>query len=155
MAYTASPKTHCDKCATEICAEPRQQKGSNGKYYTRRYCPKCRREYKAKWGETEGNPRRRKKYSPEHEKNQQLKIKYGITLAEYNDMLKQQGGLCFICQTPGSDLKKGLAVDHCHSTGQVRKLLCGRCNTALGSIKENFDVALSMAKYIQDYNGVV
>ncbi len=76
--------------------------------------------------------------------------KYNITLVEYNDMLDKQGGVCYICHQPS--LTKMLAVDHNHSTGKVRKLLCNRCNTALGLLRENVDVIKNMINYIESHN---
>lgn len=54
---------------------------------------------------------------------------YGITLDDYDAMLLAQGGVCAICAGPGG--KYGLHVDHCHTTGKVRGLLCTKCNGAL------------------------
>ena len=76
-------------------------------------------------------------YMREYHKEYHAKIrdhhyrqKYGISLEEYNAILLRQNGVCAICQT----LKKGrrLAVDHCHTTGRVRGLICARCNYGLG-----------------------
>ena len=63
-----------------------------------------------------------------------LKRKYGITLDIYNDMLKNQKGVCKICKQLCKS-GKVLAVDHCHQTGKVRGLLCATCNTGLGRIE--------------------
>lgn len=58
-----------------------------------------------------------------------LQSKYGITTADYDRMCLQQKGLCVICSTKP---EQPLVVDHCHISGKVRGLLCGRCNTGLG-----------------------
>lgn len=60
---------------------------------------------------------------------------YGITPERFREMLAKQDGRCAICL--GQPGIKGLAVDHCHSTGAVRGLLCGRCNTAIGLLRED------------------
>lgn len=85
---------------------------------------------------------------------------YGISSETYKSMHAAQNGLCAICKKAETATgKKGalmsLAVDHRHSDGAVRALLCKRCNRVLGSIKDNFDVALGLAKYIQHHEGVV
>lgn len=70
-------------------------------------------------------------------RNVQLKAMYGITLAEYEAILALQNGVCAICAKPGSNLKKGLHLDHNHVTGKNRGLLCGSCNTRLVSALED------------------
>lgn len=68
------------------------------------------------------------RYRPEKMRDQRLRWKYGISNDDYLLMLKIQDGRCLICERSG--LK--LVVDHDHSTGEVRGLLCSNCNTALG-----------------------
>lgn len=61
-------------------------------------------------------------------RNKYLKSKYGITLDEYNKMLKNQKDSCAICKKHKSQFKRNLAVDHDHKTDEVRGLLCFYCN---------------------------
>ena|SRR3990172_1429595 len=73
-----------------------------------------------------------------------LKKRYGISYDEFCRLLALQGGGCAICGAGPSNTRTWrLSVDHCHSTRKVRGLLCTRCNTALGSFKD--DVALLRA----------
>lgn len=58
-----------------------------------------------------------------------LMVRYGITSEEYDHMLDMQDGRCAICRR--SPRSKHLAVDHDHTTGHVRGLLCDRCNRIL------------------------
>lgn len=66
---------------------------------------------------------------------------YGISLTEYERRLEEQNGCCAICGKPETRVLFGrvcrLAVDHDHETGQVRGLLCSRCNCFLGLIDDN------------------
>lgn len=82
-----------------------------------------------------------------------IKNKYGITRMEWEAMFAAQGHKCAICPFAG-DMKK-FHTDHCHATGKVRGILCNGCNTAIGLIKESFDTALGVAKYIQKHKDVV
>jgi hypothetical protein len=64
-----------------------------------------------------------------------LRRNYGLTLDDYQRMLDAQGGVCGICRRPPG--KRRLAVDHCHKNGNVRGLLCTRCNTGLGGLGDD------------------
>ena len=64
-----------------------------------------------------------------------LKAKYGITIAQYDEMFANQGGACSICLRPVGQQR--LAVDHDHVTGRVRGLLCARCNAQLGWLENH------------------
>jgi len=67
-------------------------------------------------------------------------------------MLTHQEGKCAICRCPETQTRggkvKNLAVDHCHVTGKVRALLCGRCNLLLGNFRENLLLVESFEEYI-------
>lgn len=81
----------------------------------------------------------------ENIRNKNYKLNYNITLEHYNLMFEQQKGCCAICKKHQSMLGKTLAVDHCHTTGKIRKLLCSVCNTHLGIFekkKELFEIYL-------------
>jgi len=86
----------------------------------------------------------------EKAENRMLYKNYGITLEEYDIMLKEQNGNCYICEKSHKLFTKRLAVDHCHNTGKVRKLLCIGCNTSLGLLKEDVDRVKKLIKYIEE-----
>lgn len=78
-----------------------------------------------------------------------LKKKYGITPDEFDQMLKAQGGLCAICcGDPGDARGYRPHVDHCHSTGVVRGILCGRCNKGLGALRDDPNVLMRAYHYL-------
>ena len=91
-----------------------------------------------------------KSYSKEYIRNRNLKARYGITLAIYNQMLESQGNKCACCgATKSTGFKtEALVVDHCHKTGIVRDLLCNDCNIVLGIVKENKDHLNFLIDYI-------
>lgn len=78
---------------------------------------------------------------------------YKITFKDYEELLNKQKGLCAICNGPGFKMAEyhniQLVVDHCHTTGRVRGLLCHNCNRALGLLqdsKESLEIAI---KYLE------
>ena len=79
---------------------------------------------------------------------------YGLTLDDYNQMLEEQNGVCKICHgtcTHNQRREAGtLSVDHCHTTGKVRGLLCGKCNSALGFLNDDIQSVKRMVKYLED-----
>lgn len=73
--------------------------------------------------------------------------KYGMTIEQYDVMLEAQGGGCFICgRPPREDIS--LHVDHDHSTGKVRGILCFCCNNALADFQEDPEVLKKAASYV-------
>jgi hypothetical protein len=79
-----------------------------------------------------------------------LKRKYNITINEYEEMLLEQDCKCKICKDTDPKRPSGVfVVDHCHTTGEVRGLLCDDCNLALGKFKDNEDVLLSAIDYLR------
>jgi hypothetical protein len=66
-----------------------------------------------------------------------LKNKYGLSLQEYEDMLRSQGSQCKICGKNQSELDVTMAVDHCHKTNRIRGLLCDNCNKGLGHFRDD------------------
>lgn len=75
--------------------------------------------------------------NPGYTRERNLKTLYGITHNDYLKMLEAQNGRCAICgtETPGG--KGTFHVDHCHSNGKVRGLLCGNCNRGIGYLKDS------------------
>lgn len=89
------------------------------------------------------------------QKEYELKNKYNLSLDDYYKKFDEQNGLCAICGQPEvlrtNEVINLLAVDHDHTTGEVRALLCRCCNLALRNIKENIKIAESMISYLKKY----
>lgn len=85
-------------------------------------------------------------------RSRNMKKAYGLTVADYDALLAAQDGKCAICGVePGvkeSSLRKHLCVDHCHTTGKIRGLLCGPCNRALGLLGENPQTVAAAQQYL-------
>lgn len=75
---------------------------------------------------------------------------YGVSLEQYGEMFVRQQGRCAICRREHGALPDHglLVVDHDHSTGKVRGLLCATCNTAIGLLHDDPSAALAAAKYL-------
>jgi hypothetical protein len=70
-----------------------------------------------------------------------LRRKYNLTEEQVHALKEAQGDNCAICgrEKPFARWRRELVIDHCHTTGAVRGLLCNRCNTHLGWYEENLD----------------
>ena len=84
------------------------------------------------------------------ERERSYKKLYGITIEDYNRMLKNQDGKCGICGSDSSfkgEVNQNFSVDHCHETGRVRGLLCVACNHLLGRYEKHKDAII---KYLSN-----
>lgn len=82
-----------------------------------------------------------------------LKTKFGITLEEYNKLSEKQNHVCQICgKTEMNSKNKVLCIDHNHNTGEIRGLLCGLCNTALGNFLDKKELLINAIKYLEKYD---
>jgi len=91
--------------------------------------------------------------SKEHrEKQRDLKLRkaYGITLQDYNDLNEFGNKVCCICEKPCPSGRQ-LAVDHDHSNGVVRGLLCIKCNKGLGNFNDNIELLKAAIQYLEHY----
>lgn len=83
-----------------------------------------------------------------------LKRKYGISVDEYNELLRKANNKCEICGSDGSNGHHGkLCVDHCHDTGRIRGILCDPCNKKLGNAGDSVDSIMTLLKYLQKHEG--
>lgn len=71
-----------------------------------------------------------------------------MSLAEYEGLHEAQSGLCLICGRP-SKTDRLLAVDHDHTTGEVRGLLCNECNVGLGMFEDQPEWLERAAQYVR------
>ena len=118
----------CRRCET---AQPVDCFHKVGKKSTRRrgICKKCvSKQYATTHAVS-------KKTKEQKQANHRLR-KYGVTREDYASMMDSQGGVCVIC-AKGCDTHGHLCVDHDHATGEVRGLLCHRCNAGLGYFKDD------------------
>lgn len=117
-------------CKVASCSRPAREDD-----YCSGHSPARQREARRK------NPQRFKQYT--------LKRDYGISYAQYNELLEQQKGCCAICGYVPKENDKKLAVDHCHETGLVRGLLCSVCNLGIGSFKDSVLLLKQAVTYLE------
>lgn len=95
--------------------------------------------------------------NPDHYRNLRLIKTFGINLEEYNEMLISQNNGCAICgEAPPTEEKTErkfahLPVDHCHTTGKVRGLLCHRCNRGIGFLGDSIPYLKNAILYLQKH----
>ena len=121
-------------------------RGRGEKGFPRQRCKPCQntRQRKLRADRFKEDPQKRVIYLAN--KRERRMAQYDLTQVEYLAKVQEQKGLCYICQRPHK-----LYVDHNHNTGEVRKLLCNRCNRALGYIGEDINVLNNMIKYLEEH----
>jgi len=80
-----------------------------------------------------------------------MKKKYGVGMAYYEEKFAEQGGVCKLCSREAKDAynpKNRLCIDHCHETGIIRGLLCTDCNRALGLMRDNKEILFNAIEYL-------
>jgi predicted restriction endonuclease len=77
--------------------------------------------------------------------------KYGITVEQFNTLVDKQKSLCAICGIHSDETKIGLYVDHCHISGDIRGLLCQKCNNALGLFNDSLALVKRATYYLENY----
>jgi hypothetical protein len=75
-----------------------------------------------------------------------IQRRYGVSETQYNALCESQGGVCAICKN--KCVRDRLGVDHCHTTGKVRGLLCVKCNNAIGLFNDDPNTAYSAYEYL-------
>lgn len=90
------------------------------------------------------------KADPLYFKRIKVMSRFGMTLDEYSKMIVKQKNLCAIC-FKACDKNKNLSIDHNHTTGKVRGLLCNLCNAMIGFSKENITNLQNAIKYLRKH----
>ena len=85
----------------------------------------------------------------ERAKANHLRHKFGITVDDYNKLLIAQDGKCAICGKSQIEFDVSFCVDHDHITGEIRGLLCGNCNKALGCFGDDLNTIKAACNYIE------
>lgn len=83
-------------------------------------------------------------YYRRYRKAWELEHRYGLTLDQFHEMIRQQEGKCAICRWEANPL----VVDHDHATGRVRALLCHKCNRLLGFLGNDPGILQDAVNYL-------
>ena len=75
----------------------------------------------------------------------------GITIEERDRILEEQGSVCAACGSDKPNSIKGWHVDHCHTTGVIRGVLCANCNVALGQVKDSVGTLQALIDYLIEH----
>ena len=99
--------------------------------------------------------KRWKERNPSYERKKHIRRKYGLTLEALRALEEEQNNLCALCQKPETirDRSGGirpLSIDHDHISGEIRGLLCHRCNAALGLLNDSPELLRAAALYVEN-----
>lgn len=92
--------------------------------------------------------------NPGRHRELRLKSAYGLLPGEFDALLVKQNGVCGICAKPFNH-GKNWHVDHCHSTGSVRGILCQKCNQGIGQLGDDPAVLRKAIAYLEGTHGPV
>jgi hypothetical protein len=148
----------CSKCGVE---KPLQDfhKQLQGKLGRASWCKRCVADLHSKYRKEQPDKLRtqNKKYRDKHKEKINAKRytdnlrSYGISLEEYEKLVLSQHGVCAICKQPETSSRKSrLSVDHDHTSGRARGLLCQRCNAGIGLFNDSKELLMAAMEYI-DY----
>lgn len=148
----------CDVCGSEFgvdrahtrqkrCSDECRRASKASRALARYYADHDRQKARARDGMA-----RHRAANPRAQKATQIRSAYGITLDKYDEMLEAQGGVCAICGQP-CRTGRALAVDHDHTTGDVRSLLCANCNNGLGRFGDDPSLLRIAADYLEAHRG--
>lgn len=158
-------KKICYLCTKEKCLSefPKDKHNKDGHTYD---CRVCRRQKEKLWRAENkdvvkeinfrSKDKRKEYYDSEiginSSRKAHLKRKFNITLEEYNKISEEQGHVCQICKKPETCIRnKFLCVDHNHTTGKIRGLLCNNCNRAIGLFAENTEFLKNAINYLNNF----
>ena len=87
----------------------------------------------------------------EAQRKTKLKRMYGITVEDYDRMLKEQNSVCWICGKAETTNGGTLHIDHNDESGKVRGLLCGKCNRAIGCLDHSPELMKRAIEYLETF----
>ena len=133
------PQCKIEKALAEFSKDATQSGGVSC------WCKPCKKTWR----------QQHRKDNPEHyravDQKADLMKRYGMGADDYWKMFDEQKGCCGCCGQSHTLFKRGLHVDHDHSTGQVRALLCTECNPGLGYFQDSIDRLEMAITYLKKF----
>ena len=103
-----------------------------------------------------GNPYHCKKCNISYVNRSRIKRDYGLSPTEYAALFVKGNNRCEICGDEfNNSAKHKLSIDHCHATGEIRGILCGNCNRAIGMVADNPTLLRRAAEYLTDAERII
>ena len=142
---------------TKICSNCKVEKTIDefepAKVYAdgfRGQCRACRNNWNISWRKRTGY-KNSAPHDPKKYRERRLLKEFGLGTGAYDLLYESQSGRCAICQKKEQDVVHGLLrVDHCHTSGKVRGLLCASCNLGLGMFRDCKAALAQAIKYLDD-----
>jgi hypothetical protein len=122
------------------------------------HCRACKRTRNRHWRDAHSESLKQyyadyRAAHPNHGRDSHLKRKYGLGgVAAFDSMLVTQGGRCAICGTDKPGGAGTFSVDHDHTTGAVRGLLCTNCNQGIGHLKDDIAILQAALEYLKRFS---
>jgi hypothetical protein len=173
-AREADPK-RCIKCGVEKpLSEYTIHNRKKGQH--RNFCHECEKQWIRKYHKTDQGKQKAKEWidnnkekileyreiyktdilkqerSKAYHRARWLRLNFNMTVDDYMDMFEKQDGKCLICGIDKNILNKNFAIDHDHTTGKVRGLLCHNCNVSIGLMKDSPFLLHKAAEYLDSFN---
>jgi hypothetical protein len=167
MPIARNGRKQCTRCRkTKAVTSYTRLSGTSDGF--REHCKQCAKQYNAAYFANLSEEEKQRRYQRDKEWKaanvERMRIswhraklkKYGMTQQDYEQLLLAQNGVCAICRREERGKVNGrtlpLSIDHDHTTGRVRGLLCGKCNTSLGGFEDNQTFIMSALTYLQRHD---
>ena len=130
---------------TKTCPKCGEEKLTDDFYFQRNACKPCVREHQRNFRNSR----------PDYNHARNLQRRYGLSVDEYRTLVENHNFACAICKVEISDAlgytgKRSVVVDHNHETGDVRGILCSKCNLVLGHARESTEILYKAIVYLSE-----
>jgi len=121
-------------------------------------CRLCRKKYRRQQEVKERTSVYNKKYAEQNpelmkakDRKNSLKRFWNMTPEQFEALKEKQGGTCALCNKTESNPHKNLCIDHDHTTGKIRGLLCDNHNRAMGLFKDSIEDMEKAIQYLKNH----